>query len=85
MLSVMPMEPTRPMPKRSSGTKAMATPAFLICMGVLPTSSEAGLPLRGEPDGALGHGVQARNGLQQLPSGPSRRCRRCPESHRPKR
>ena len=24
MLSVMPMEPTRPMPKRSSGTKAMA-------------------------------------------------------------
>ena len=32
------------MPKRSSGTKAMATPAFLICMGVLPTSSEAGLP-----------------------------------------
>ena len=24
MLSVMPMEPTRPMPRRSSGTKAMA-------------------------------------------------------------
>ena len=31
-------------PTFATGTKAMATPAFLICMGVLPTSSEAGLP-----------------------------------------
>ena len=39
MFPVMPMPPTRPIPSRSSGTKAMATPACLICMGVLPTSS----------------------------------------------
>ena len=37
MFPVMPMEPTRPIPSRSSGTNAIATPAFLICMGVLPT------------------------------------------------
>ena len=44
MFPVMPMEPTRPMPSRSSGTKAMATPAFLICMGVLPTRFEGSRP-----------------------------------------
>ena len=41
---VMPIEPTRPMPSRSSGTKAMATPAFRICMGVLPTRLAGGCP-----------------------------------------
>ena len=44
MLPVMPIEPTRPMPRRSSGTKASATPDFLICIGVLPTSSDSGAP-----------------------------------------
>ena len=44
MFSVMPMPPTRPMPRRSSGTNASATPASLISMGVLPTSSAGALP-----------------------------------------
>ena len=37
MFPVMPMLPARPMPSRSSGTKAIVTPAFRICIGVLPT------------------------------------------------
>ena len=45
MLSAMPMEPTRPMPSRSSGTKAMATPALLDLHGGLAHQlAEAGLP-----------------------------------------
>ena len=44
MLPVIPMPPTRPIPSRSSGTKARDTPACLICMGVLPTRSKVSFP-----------------------------------------
>ena len=37
MLPVMPIEPTRPMPSRSSGTKLMATPLLRMSMGSMPT------------------------------------------------
>ena len=37
MLPVMPMEPTRPIPRRSSGTKLMATPLLRMSMGSMPT------------------------------------------------
>ena len=43
MLSTMPMPPTRPMPSRSSGTKARDTPIFWIWVGVFPTSSSPAL------------------------------------------
>ena len=44
MLPVMPIEPTRPMPRRSSGTKDMAMPLLRISMGSRPTSSFGALP-----------------------------------------
>ena len=39
MLLVIPMEPTRPIPSLSSGTKAIPTPSCLIFIGARPTSS----------------------------------------------
>ena len=36
MLPVMPMEPTRPMPRRSSGTKDMAMPLLRMSIGSMP-------------------------------------------------
>ena len=43
MLSTMSMLATRPMPSRSSGTKARETPIFWIWVGVFPTSSSPAL------------------------------------------
>ena len=39
LLAKLPIEPTSPMPSRSSGTKAMDTPMSWICRGFLPSSS----------------------------------------------
>ena len=54
------------MPSRSSGTKAMATPAFRICMGVFPTRLAGGLPVGGVENFPLADQAEAGNGLQQL-------------------
>ena len=68
MLPVMPMEPTRPMPSRSSGTKDMAMPCLRMSMGSMPTRFSVSAVLRVViGDGAVGNGIKTRDGLQQLP------------------
>ena len=71
MLPVMPMEPTSPMPSRSSGTKAMDTPHLRMAMGSMPhqvlLSGGASVLRDVEADAAGGDGIEAGNGLQQLP------------------
>ena len=63
----MPMEPTSPMPSRSSGTKAMATPQLAdLQRRIMPTSSCSGRASGGIGNGAAGHGLEAGDGLQQL-------------------
>ena len=68
MLPVMPMEPTRPMPSRSSGTKDMAMPHLADVHGVhahqLLRLAVVGIVIG---HAALGDGVEARDGLQKLP------------------
>ena len=47
MLPVMPIEPTRPMPSRSSGTNDMEMPLLRIFIGSRPTSSFSAPPSGG--------------------------------------
>ena len=72
MLSVMPIEPTRPMPSRSSGTKDMATPFAGCPWGPCPQI----LVVR--PWGRIGHGPEAwAQDRRWPPAAPAGRCRRC--------
>ncbi len=67
MLPVMPIEPTNPMPSRSSGTNAIATPALFNLHRRLADDLARLAVDRGIDDGrAGGSRMQARDASEQL-------------------